>query len=98
MYIHIGGEYSVSSRLIVGIFDFEETTQDGSLTRAFLKNAQDTDKIELISSDLPRSFIVTVERVYLSPISAATLRKRIASQNDPNASFHENRSIRMVNP
>jgi len=34
MYIHIGGEYSVSSRLIVGIFDFEETTQDGSLTRA----------------------------------------------------------------
>ncbi|MDD2458000.1 MAG: DUF370 domain-containing protein [Eubacteriales bacterium] len=98
MYIHIGGEYSVSSRLIVGIFDFEETTQEGSQTRAFLKNAQDTDKIELVSSDLPRSFVVTVERVYLSPISAATLRKRIANQNDPTALFHENRSIRMVNP
>ena len=98
MYIHIGGEYSVSSRLIVGIFDFEETTQDGSLTRAFLKHAQDHDQIEFVSADLPRSFIVTVERVYVSPISATTLRKRIENQNDPNALFHENRSVRMVNP
>jgi len=98
MYIHIGGEYSVSSRLIVGIFDFEETTQEGSLTRDFLKRAQDNDRLEPVSADLPRSFVVTVERVYLSPISASTLRKRIESQADPTAFLQDNRSVRMVNP
>ena len=77
MYIHIGGEYSVSDRLIVGIFDFDETTQAGSETIQFLNHAQTEDRIEHVSSELPRSFVVTVERVYLSPISAATLRRRL---------------------
>lgn len=77
MYIHIGGEYSVSDRLIVGIFDFDETTHAGSETIQFLKSAQERDQIEHISSELPRSFVVTLERVYLSPISAATLRRRL---------------------
>ncbi len=77
MYIHIGGEYSVSDRLIVGIFDFDETTHEGSETISFLNSAQEKDQIEHVSSELPRSFVVTVERVYLSPISAATLRRRL---------------------
>lgn len=77
MYIHIGGEYSVSDRLIVGIFDFDETTQEGSETIQFLKRAQELDQIENVSSELPRSFVVTLERIYLSPISAATLRRRL---------------------
>lgn len=77
MYVHIGGEYSVSDKFIVGVFDFDGTTGPGSETIRFLKRAEMEDKIEVISQDLPRSFIVTLERVYLSPISAATIRHRL---------------------
>lgn len=77
MYVHIGGEYSVSDKFIVGVFDFDGTTGPGSETIRFLKHAEKEDKIEVISQDLPRSFIVTLERVYLSPISATTIRHRL---------------------
>ncbi|MDD2534214.1 MAG: DUF370 domain-containing protein [Eubacteriales bacterium] len=90
MYIHIGGEYSVSDRLIVGIFDFDETTHAGSETIHFLQKAQEQDRIEHVSSELPRSFVVTVERVYLSPISAATLRRRLRSTWSPDENLATN--------
>jgi len=87
MYIHIGGEYSVSDRLIVGIFDFDETTREGSDTIQFLKRAQELDRIENVSSELPRSFVVTLERIYLSPISPATLRRRLKFKIDQHEMF-----------
>ncbi len=71
----------MSSRLIVGIFDFDAVTQEGSATREFLRRAQEMDQLEPVSADLPRSFVVTVERVYLSPISAATLLRRVVGQD-----------------
>ena len=77
MYVHIGGEYSVSDKFIVGVFDFDGTTGPESDTIKFLKRAEREDRIEVISHDLPRSFIVTLERVFLSPISAATIRHRL---------------------
>lgn len=77
MYVHIGGEYSVSDKFIVGVFDFDGTTGPESDTIRFLKRAEREDRIEVISHDLPRSFIVTLERVFLSPISAATIRHRL---------------------
>lgn len=81
MFLHIGGEYSISEHLIIGIFDFDAVTQAGSETIRFLKEAEMQEKIEHISSDLPRSFILTVERVYLSPISAQTLRQRLGRKD-----------------
>ncbi len=77
MYLHIGGEYTVSVRFIVGIFDFEATTEQTPDTLAFLKKAEDQDRTEIVAPDIPRSYVVTVDRVYFSPISAATLRKRL---------------------
>jgi hypothetical protein len=77
MYVHIGGEYSVSDKLILGIFDFDATTEVGSETINFLKRAEVQDRIENVSPEIPRSFIVTLERVYLSPISVQTLRHRL---------------------
>jgi hypothetical protein len=77
MYVHIGGEYSVSDKLIVGIFDFDLTTLADSETINFLKFAEENNRIENVSPDLPRSFIVTLERIYISPISASTLRRRL---------------------
>ena len=35
--------------------------------------------VELIDVDLPKSIVITLEKVYLSPISASTLRRRLKS-------------------
>src|SRR5690554_1462882 len=77
MYLHLGGTYAISDKWIVGIFDIDQTTLKRSSTVDFLQQADKKGQIELISSDIPRSFIVTLEKVYLSPIASATLRKRL---------------------
>ncbi|MHB1484523.1 MAG: extracellular matrix regulator RemB [Saccharofermentanales bacterium] len=76
MYIHIGGEYSIPDRTIIGIFDLDEVTGADSCTNDFLFKAEKDGIVETVSFDLPRSMIVTLERVYISPISAGTIRKR----------------------
>jgi hypothetical protein len=81
VFLHIGGEYSISEHLIIGIFDFDAVTQTGSETIRFLKNAEAREKIEHVSSDFPRSVVLTLERVYLSPISAQTLRQRLKKRD-----------------
>jgi extracellular matrix regulatory protein B len=78
MFVHIGGECTVSDKIIVGIFDFDGTTQDTSETRSFLQRAESDDRVEIVSPEIPRSFVVTVDRVYITPISVATLRRRLS--------------------
>lgn len=77
MYIHIGGTYAVSDKYIIGVFDFDGTTQPGSNTIVYLRKAESDNRVESVSPDLPRSFIVTLDRVYYSPITAATIRRRM---------------------
>lgn len=85
MYLHIGSDRMVYSGDIVGIFDFENTTTS-KITREFLAASQEEDFIVNVSEeDLPKSFIVTMykdkQTVYISPISSATLIKRLSSMN-----------------
>ena len=82
MFLHVGGEYSISDHSIVGIFDFDVTTQAGSDTINFLQTAEKFEIVDNVSPDIPRSFVVTSDKVYLSPISAQTLRQRLESINE----------------
>ena len=80
MYLHLGEETVIPMRAVVGIFDLENTTVSG-ITRAFLADAQKGGRVVNVTEELPRSFIVCAdpvegETVYISQISAATLRKR----------------------
>jgi extracellular matrix regulatory protein B len=77
MYIHIGGEYSVSDKYIIGIFDLDNTTGQPSATIDFLNRKEQADALEVVSPEIPRSFVVTLDRVYVTPISPATLRRRL---------------------
>ena len=76
MYIHIGGECSIPDKVIVGIFDLDEVTKTDSSTNEFLKKAQEEGRVETVSYEIPRSIIVAVDKVYISPISAGTIKKR----------------------
>lgn len=76
MFIHIGGEYTLSDKWIVGIFDIDQTTTYGTDTIEFLNKQEDLGRLDVVSPEIPRSFVVTLDRVYLSPISAKTLVSR----------------------
>ncbi len=84
MFLHLGNDVVVPMKDIIAIFDMENTTTAKD-TREFLRVAQEEEFVENVSDDLPKSFVVTeVEqgnRVYISPISAATLQKRVEDWN-----------------
>lgn len=79
MYVHIGGNCTISDRLILGIFSLDSTTEGRSnpATRRFLTENEAAGRLMVLTDDLPRSFIVTFDGVYLSPVSVATLRQRL---------------------
>lgn len=80
MYLHIGNNYSVDTRDIVGVFDIENTTVE-KCTKILLDRAEKEKKCIYTTYELPKSFVITVrngrEKVYISQLSASTLRKRL---------------------
>lgn len=80
VYLHIGNDFSVDVRDIVGIFDIENTTV-GSCTKSLLDRSEKEHRCVYTTYEMPKSFIITVkngsEKVFISQLSAATLRKRL---------------------
>ena len=79
MYLFLGGDVSGREDSIIGIFDMDNTTVAAS-TRKFLSCAQKEGSVITVSYELPKSFCITSEgnkeKVYISQISPATLKKR----------------------
>lgn len=78
--MHLGEGVVVRVRDIVGVFDMEKTTVS-PLSRQFLADAQKGGRVFNVSYELPKSYVVCCEEdgtetVYISQISAATLRRR----------------------
>ncbi len=84
MYLHLGQNIVVRQSDIIGIFDLESTTVVAK-TREFLKKAEQNKNIVNVSFDLPATFVVCAgkgkneNKVYITPISAQTLKKRVES-------------------
>lgn len=83
MYLHLGENTVINSEDMIGIFDMEKTSVSKD-TKDFLRNRFGDMEIITVSYDMPSSYIITQTkaqkpRVYISPISAATLRKRSGS-------------------
>ena len=75
MYLHIGNNKNIRKRSLIGIFDMEITTQS-SVTKEFLREIQKKNMVENISHDLPKSFVVTDDIVFLSPTAVKSFKKR----------------------
>jgi len=75
MYLHIGGDIIVPFRDVIGVFDI--VTSDSPATRDFLQTAREEGFVMLGSeSTQVKSYVLTSNKVYMSPIACATLRKR----------------------
>lgn len=82
MYIHLGEEVLIKSSEVMGIFDLEKTTTQ-KITKDFLVSKK--FDVVTVSYEMPKAFVVCVNEigkttVYISQISAATLRKRSQSK------------------
>ena len=80
MYLHLGNDHIVNEKYIIGIFDLEKSSVS-KYTRDFLAEATRNDRVVNCTDEMPKSFVVTLdeeltERVYISQLSCATLKKR----------------------
>ena len=75
MYLFLGGDVTVRADDVIGIFDIEECSVS-RVTAEFLNSSQKKQQIVNVSQDIPKSFIVCSEKVYISNVSHNTIRKR----------------------
>lgn len=75
MFLHLGEDTVVNSKEIIGIFDMDTSTVS-KVTRGFLNKAEKNKKIVYVNYELPKSFVVTGNKIYVSPLNATTLLKR----------------------
>ena len=75
MYLHIGEDTVIRDRDIIGIFDMDTSTVNKA-TRDYLKKAEQEKRVVYVNYDLPKCFVVTNKKVFISPINTSTLSKR----------------------
>ena len=79
MYIHLGRDYVLNDRDIIGIFDLETTTTSPR-GRELLNYAQKNGAVVSLSDELPQCYVLAdgglVDTVYLSELSSAAMRRR----------------------
>lgn len=75
MYLFLGGDFTIRSDDVIGIFDIEECSTSRT-TADFLNACQSRLQIVNVSEDMPKSFIVTSDKTYISNVSNNTIRKR----------------------
>ena len=82
MYLHLGQDTVVSDSDVLGIFDLDTSTVSKA-TRDYLAVAEKEKRVVNVSFELPKSFVVCADKksgdvkVYISPISSSTLKKRM---------------------
>ena len=80
MYLHLGNEFSVNVKDIVGIFDIENTTI-GKCTKRLLDRAEKEHRCVYATMEMPKSFVIVMkngeEKLYISQLVASTLKKRL---------------------
>lgn len=75
MFLHLGADVVVPKKDIVAILEIN--TRSSPITKEFLEIARDEGFIEYVSeSDKEKSFLISTDKVYFSPISCITLKKR----------------------
>ena len=82
MLVHLGQDFIVNGRDILGVFDLDTATDAGQkekITDAFLRRAQREGAVVDVSGAMPKSFILTdfpTETIYVTELSTAALKCR----------------------
>ena len=75
MYLHLGSDTVINTKDILGIFDMDTSTVNKA-TRDYLSYAEKNKKVIYVNYDLPKSFVVCRDKIYVCPLNTITLQKR----------------------
>lgn len=75
MFIHLGGDKIIRAAELIAIFDLS-VERNSKITKQFTSYAIKEKRVETIGEEESKSLVVTVDKVYYSPISSSTLKKR----------------------
>ncbi|OGX68501.1 MAG: DUF370 domain-containing protein [Paenibacillus sp. RIFOXYA1_FULL_44_5] len=75
MYIHLGGDKVIQATEIVSIFDIS-IEKSSKISKSFIQHATRENCSEIIGDEECKSLVVTKNKLYYSPISSSTLKKR----------------------
>ena len=75
MFLFLGGEVTVKSKEVIGIFDIEECSVS-RMTADYLNSCQKKGQVVYVSQDMPKSFVVCEDKTYISNVSNDTINRR----------------------
>ena len=75
MYIYLGGDTAISTSDILGVFDMDTSTVNKA-TRDYLSKAEKEKRVIYVNYELPKSFIVCKDKIYICPLNTTTILKR----------------------
>ncbi len=81
MYLHIGNNKMIKTGGIIGIFDMDTSTVS-QISRDFLRKTEKEGRLEISNEEIPKSFVLTDDKVYTSQISPSRLSGRINSRKN----------------
>ncbi len=79
MYIHLGNNKILREKDIIGIFDMDKATMS-KVTQKFLNSAQKNNSLITTVNEIPKSVILTKDKVYLSQLSPKSLYGRLTDK------------------
>lgn len=74
MFIHLGGDTVVRSTDVIAIID--NSMESSKITREFLESKDQLNQLVRISKEDTKSYVILRDRIYCSPISSLTLKRR----------------------
>lgn len=75
MFIHIGGDTVVSTKDVISILD-HQTVNTSKITKRFIDEERKKKRVIDEASEEVKSFVITKDVIYCSPISSLTLKRR----------------------
>lgn len=76
MYIHIGGDIVVRDIDVIAILDVNHIKRDSKKNHSFENQVKKHKEVVKITDEDVKSFVITDKKIYYSPISSLTLKKR----------------------
>lgn len=77
MFLSLYNGHLLKEEEIIGIFDLDSATEMRD-SRRFLRESEAQGRMRVAAKNIPRSFVVTSDAVYLSHASAASLMKSLS--------------------
>jgi hypothetical protein len=75
MFIHLGGDKIIRASELIAIFDLS-IENSSKISKSFIQHAHKERNVEMIGEEGAKSLVVTKSKLYYSPISSSTLKKR----------------------